>query len=415
MQHANDVRSLCTLLVLQAVVSYRSVPVILHLFQHHTPREWYWLPHFTSVINWVLRLGLGLLNQVTPLDVPWVAIIDHSIDIGTKKALVVLRVPLHKLSGALQRSDCECIGLDVAETVNGETIRDALTLIFQQAGCPVGIIKDGDATLNKGIRLWRVQQPSPVETIDDISHVVANALKKHYEGSEAYQDFVSWSSKVAKKLRQTTYAFLMPPKLRKKGRFMSIGQLAKWGYKLSERLGQLKADAGTRFIKTLAGIEPHLPFIKGFAETTGCLSDVMKQLKCKGLNAETVTTCQHKISTLTDDRMRLTLDGWLDKHQAIQQRLGIASLPVSSDVIESLFGSFKHIMSRNPKADMNRSVLLIPALCGAAHLNQQTITALLADTPHKLLQEWERTNIPYTIWKKRQKVFKLEKPKNGET
>jgi len=402
------------LLVLQAVVSYRSVPTILHLFYQHSGNDLPWQPHFTSVINWVLRLGLGLLNQTAPLDVPWVAIIDHSIDIGTKKALVILRVPLHKFSGALQRSDCECIGLDVSDTVNGETIRDVLIPIFQQAGCPTGIIKDGDATLNKGIRLWQEQQSSTVEIIDDISHVVANALKKQYEDSTAYQDFVSWSSSIAKQFRQTTYAFLIPPKLRKKGRFMSMGRLATWGHKLSERLDDLKAEGETRFMERLAGIESHLPFIKGFAETTGCLSGIMKRLKCQGLNAGTVEACRNQLSFLTDSQMRLTLDNWLNKHQAIQQRLSVEFLPVSSDVIESLFGSFKPIMSRNPQADMNRSVLLIPALCGAAHLNQQTITALLAGTPHKLLQEWEEAHIPYTLRKKRQEIFKKDKPKSGD-
>lgn len=399
--------------MLQAVVSYRSVPTILHLSHQHSASDLPWQPHFTSVINWVLRLGLGLLNQTAPLNIPWVAIIDHSIDIGTKKALVVLRVPLHQLSGALKRSDCECIGLDVSETVNGETICDALTCIFQQAGCPVGIIKDGDDTLNKGIRLWQENQSSAVEMIDDISHVVANALKKQYEDSDAYQGFVSWSSSVAKKLRQTTYAFLMPPKLRKKGRFMSIGKLAKWGHKLSERLDYLKTEGEARFMETLSGVEPHLPFIKAFAETTGCLSDMMKQLKCQGLNAKTVEACRNKLHALTDSRMRLTVGSWLDKHQAIQQRLGVTSLPVSSDVIESLFGSFKHIMSRNPQADMNRSVLLIPALCGAARLDQQAITTLLAGTPHKLLQEWEENNISYTLRKKRQEIFRKEQPKSG--
>ena len=411
LNHAGEVRSLCTLLVLQAVASYRSIPVILHLLQHHTVGGLLWQPHFTSVINWVLRLGLSLLNQVAPLSTPWVAIIDHSIDIGTKKALVVLRVPLDKWSGALQRSDCECIGLHVSEIVNGETICDALTPIFQRAGCPAGIIKDGDATLNKGIRLWQTQQTSAVETIDDISHVVANALKKQYEKRADYQDFISWSSQVAKKIRQTAHAFLMPPKLRKKGRFMSIDSLAKWGCKLSERLDHFKAEGEARIIQTLSGVEFHLPFIKGFAETTGCLSGVMKHLKCQGLNAKTANACREKLNALTDSRLRFTLLQWLDKHQAIQQRLEVGALPVSSDVIESLFGSFKHIMNRNPQADMNRSVLLIPALCGSAHLEQQKITTLLAATPHKLLQEWERANIPYTLRKKRQKAFQRKSKK----
>jgi len=63
-----------------------------------------------SVINWTLRVGLGLLRQVASISQPWVAIIDHSIDVGTKEALVVLRVPLTALSepgSAIQLGDCE--------------------------------------------------------------------------------------------------------------------------------------------------------------------------------------------------------------------------------------------------------------------------------------------------------------------
>jgi hypothetical protein len=81
-----------------------------------------WIPHFTSVINWTLRVGLGLLNQVKAISEPWIAIIDHSIDIGTKKVLAAPRIPLNIFSqrkGAVQPEDCECVGLHVSEVVNG--------------------------------------------------------------------------------------------------------------------------------------------------------------------------------------------------------------------------------------------------------------------------------------------------------
>lgn len=376
-----------------------------------------WKPHFTSVIHWTLRLGLGLLNQVKPLASPWLAIIDHSIDIGTKKALVVLRVRLDVLSdraGALQQADCECIGLQVAETVNGDSIQEALTTIFQQAGCPAGIIKDGDATLNRGVQLWRQQQSPAVEVIDDISHVVAKVLKKHYQDSPAYQAFVSWCNQAAKKLRQTTHAFLIPPKLRKKGRFMSISRLGEWGKKLAGRLQPPNGCAESGPPEVLPEIGQHLPFIQDFSHTTHHVSQVMKVLKQQGLKPETVHTCREQLKLLADANVQAALEGWLDKHQAIQQRLGARSLPVSSDVIESLFGSFKHIMTRNPQADMNRSVLLIPALCAGGHLDERQISTLLANTPHKTLLAWEQENIPYTLRKKRQEFFHGVKPKAGK-
>ncbi len=74
------------------------MPRILALFKSRTCYDINWVPHFTSVINWSLRVGLGLLNQVQPIVKPWVTIIDHSIDIGTKKVLVVLRIEVDALS-----------------------------------------------------------------------------------------------------------------------------------------------------------------------------------------------------------------------------------------------------------------------------------------------------------------------------
>lgn len=50
----------------------------------------------------------GLLQQVAPIEVPWMAIIDHSIDDGTKKALVALRIPLAALALPLARSPRCC-------------------------------------------------------------------------------------------------------------------------------------------------------------------------------------------------------------------------------------------------------------------------------------------------------------------
>ena len=407
------------LLVLKAVISYRSIPRTLKLFQAHSPLVTVRAPHFTSVINWTLRLGLGLLYQVKPLNTPWLAIIDHSIDIGTKKALVVLRVRLDVLSkrkGALKRSDCECIGLQIDETVNGETIQTALTAIFERSGCPAGIIKDGDATLNKGVRLWSEQVKTPVEIIDDVSHVVANALKKHYQKTDTYTRFTTWANQIAKKLRQTTFAFLIPPKLRKKGRFMSVSRLAKWGGKLSRRLDSNSKDqTETPLPEALSGLDQQLPFIEAFAQTTDLTSKMMSLLKQKGLNTETAQSSQSWLGQLGETTaIRPCLSAWLEKHLTIQQRLNVDSLPVSSDVIESLFGSFKHIMARNPQADMNRSVLLIPALCGGKQMTEQQISALLARTPHKALQTWEQENIPYTLRKKRQAFFNREKPKIGQ-
>ena len=53
---------------------------------------------------------------------------------------------------------------------------------------------------------------------------------------------------------------------------------------------------------------------------------------------------------------------------------------------------------------MNRTVLLIPALCGK--LNNTIITHALHQASHVDLQAWEKKQIPYTMRKKRHEFFK---------
>ena len=78
-------------------------------------------------------------------------------------------------------------------------------------------------------------------------------------------------------------------------------------------------------------------------------------------------------------------------------------LLVSSDIIESLFGKYKHIIERGPQADMNRTTLLIPALCGK--IDGPVIAQALALTTHGDIQRWEQDNIPYTLRKRRRAFF----------
>lgn len=413
-------RTLCVLLVTQAVVSYRSIPHILSLFNTQTPLNLSWIPHFSSVINWSLRLGLGLLKQVKPITQPWLAIVDHSIDVGTKKALVVLRVKLDILAQkrkALQLSDCECIGLRVAETVNGDTIALELKEIFAKSGTPLGIIKDREPALKRGVRLWSQAHAPNIEVIDDISHVMATALKKQYEKSTEYKQFNDLVNNTAKRLRQSSLAFLTPPRLRTKGRFLSIGRLGKWGKKILDVLSGKKHDQDDEILEklqaTLPDFESVRPFIMEFAKTTETVAQVMKVLKNKGLGIDTYTQCKKLTAPLPNDtEVKLSLETWLDTHMEIQKRISKNPLPISSDVIESLFGRFKHIIGRSPQADMNRSVLIIPALCGK--LDATTVCESLRHAPHAELKAWEAENIPYTMRKKRQMFFQNIEPKSGK-
>jgi|GEM_PF-5425440 len=109
-----------------------------------------------------------------------------------------------------------------------------------------------------------------------------------------------------------------------------------------------------------------------------------------------------------NSKVKKHLQQWL-QHLLIQQRLTDLPLLVSSDIIESLLGNFKHIIERSPQADMSRTTLLIPALYG--NLDKATVTHALGRARHNDLEIWEKENIPYTVlYARNVKLFCLRQP-----
>jgi len=402
-------RTLCVTMVIRGIVSFRAVPRLLAVFVPLL-RTTVAIPHFTSVIHWTLRVGVALFQQVALTSGAWLAIIDCSIDVGTRKALVVLRIPLEALQtkgGAVGLHDCECIGLEVSHTWNGWLISTALGTIFGRAGYPVAIIKDGGLDLNKGIELLRVHTPErPIPVIDDIGHYTANALKATFATDDRFVRFLKIVSRGASRIRQTRLAWLLPPKIRSKARFHSITAVATWAQHLLEFLGgpgRAKAGTDVHLARTsFAGLAPLRPFLTGFCQVAALCEEMQHVLKTQGLNQATYGLATKTLDQLPDACLVKTrLLAWCEKHIRLHRALGMGDLRllVSSDIIESLFGKFKTIIQRNPLAELNRLSYIIPLLCGL-HAPAEIDQALQACSQVEMLHHIERT-IPHTLRQQR--------------
>jgi len=399
--HNGSIQSECVELFLKTRISFRGIgKVVKHLnpFDH--------IPHFTSVINWVLRFGLSLLQQAQPISAPWIAMIDHSIDIGSKKVLVVLRVKVDvfESTDCLQLTDCECLGLHIQQTINGHQIAIALMAIFEKTGYPQVILQDGDSSLNCGVKRLLESRQLDIPIVHDISHAASAALKQALTNHPDYQTFLDLRVRFNSQFRQTDCAYLLFPKIRHKGRFMDIGKQFVWATHLLQIHQEM---SNPKLTEQFNGFQQKLfqlqEFIDEFADTTDCLNQMMKQLKMQGLNDNTFNESKHLLNPLPDESsVKTRLLQWLEQTYAISKQFS-SSLPVSSDVIESLFGLFKYLVGRNPQADMNRSVLLLPALCGQSNL--ETIQQAISQTCHMDLQGWITEHVPETIRQARNRLL----------
>ena len=416
-----SVQVLCVFLIVTCGISFRSIPKVLRALITVGVLSPLWIPHFTSVINWTLRLGTYLLSQVKPIDEQWIAIMDTSIDVGIRKAIVVLRVRLSALKergSAITLQDCQVIFLKIVESSTGEVISECLKEAFRIAGRPVAILKDGGKDLNKGTLIYREENrcKSKVGIVADLGHFIANALKAEFSKVIGFKRLLTLVYGGHKRLRQTKAAAFIPPKLRTKGRFQGISRLADWALWILDIMavpGQVKDDSTVAALRKGFPKLPQLrPFIEKFARTCKVVNEVQELLKNKGLNQETYKGSLLILQQLPESSYtRQQLQVWLIRHLGLQCRMSINQTPllVSSDAIESLMGKLKSIIGRASIGELNRMTLILPTLCG--QITPEIIAEALEYTSQADLQKTEKDVIPITLLQQRRRDQNFIKPK----
>jgi len=418
LDEARWIRTLFVYLILSCGLSFRSIPKILQSLMKFEVLKIKWIPHFTSGINWAMRVGLAKLTHIKKIDIPWIAIIDTLIGIGIPKGLVILRVPIHALQrrgSAVTLQDCEVICCEILMTCTSFEVETCLEKTFDRVGKPIAIIKDGGSDLKKGVEIFRedYSYKNLIWVLDDLGHIIANALKHEFSKLISFKRLLTLVYHGSRRLRQTVGVIFMPPVLRTKGRFQSICKLASWALRIIELMSQSGSAQEHSIISILRKAFPKLPRLRPLIERLWKTCEIMNTfqalMKNHGLNQFTYHEGIKILSELPDNSWtKQVVLAWLEKHLGIQCRLGIGQTPllVSTDIIESLFGIFKSVLKRSPLEELNRLILIMPAFCG--DLTPESIEISLNQVTHKKLKESLIEKIPTTIGQlKRQHLVQL--------
>ncbi|HZC03067.1 MAG TPA: hypothetical protein VE844_17425, partial [Gammaproteobacteria bacterium] len=111
-------------------------------------------------------------------------------------------------------------------------------------GRPAAYRKDGGRELKKAPDVLSERGlGSPV--IDDISHAVANMLKRRYETHPQFATFLSACGRVSSRLKHTVLACLTPPKVQTRSRFMNVHRLVRWADRVLGLSPAGRAPAGS--------------------------------------------------------------------------------------------------------------------------------------------------------------------------
>lgn len=363
----------------RARISFRAVSRVLHVLADGLGITKAPCPQ--TVINWVTRLSVarmqsllwfqGAARRLVPFTNGLIWMIDTSITLGAGKLLSVLALDAHhyRLAGCAPGFlHVRCVAVAVAPTWNGEGIAALLERLISVTGRPAAYLKDGGSELQKAADILS-ERGLGSEVIDDISHAVANMLKRRYEAHPQFSTFLSACGRVSSRLKHTVLACLTPPKVQTKSRFMNVHRLVRWADWALGLLPPGRAKGGSVAAKLRACLDALpacRPLIRQFRDDAVALLACQQILKTRGLTHDTLHECEPLLDTMASVRVRQEFARYLHHQLETAKALGLdrVGLPISSDPIESLFGLAKQ-HGMGPIPDANRMALRLPALCGA--------------------------------------------------
>ena len=179
------------------------------------------VPSPTSVRSWLLRIGLHQLQRPLEKAGDWVWIVDHTVQIGELKCLIIVGFRLgvwqQQEDRTLAYEDVELIGLWPVRTSTGEIVDEQLESAIARTGLPWLIISDDGRDLHRGLALFQGRH-GEVVWIYDIKHKTASLLKRELEDDPVWTAFATRANQMKRQVHQTELAFCNSPQQRGKAR-----------------------------------------------------------------------------------------------------------------------------------------------------------------------------------------------------
>ena len=359
---------------------------------------------------WLLRLGYYKLMQPQVCAQDWVWFVDHTVQLGVEKCLVILGIRLCDLpvGRSLGHTDVEALALYPVKHSDGEVVFEQLEKSVSKTGVPREIVGDHGSDLKSGIEKFCQVHPETVP-VYDIKHESALLLKHLLQADEDWEAFTGLAARTKSQLQQTALAFLAPPNQRSKARYMNLDTLMRWGRKVLEFLDSPKGAQHN----AQGRLEEKLGWVKGFRaqlqEWNALLeltTTAERVVRTQGIYRGCERVLDKQLVSLVDtprtERVREQLVNFVAS-EALKTRAGERLLG-SSEVIESMFGKLKCIERDQARSGFTALVLSIPAMVSTT--TQEVIHKALETVPTRKIAEWSKEFLGQSIQAQRKEAFR---------
>lgn len=355
-------------------------------------------PCQTTIQNHLLRVGLYLIQRTDQVRADWIWLMDHFVNAGSQKCLVVLGISLadyQRLNRPLTYSDLTIIAIIAVDQSNGEIVCSQLEQLAVQFGVPVATLSDRGSDLKKGVELFQLKQPDVI-SLYDIVHLVSRLIKSIFEADPRWEAYRKACCICANYLRQSVLAHLKPPTPKTKARYMNYDREVRWAARalwLLDRAtcGYLSDRQKERLPKAL--LEERLGWLRGYRQSVAVWLEVILvgQMICQivreqGYHRNTSAAVRCLLTSPRSEPCRKLVEQAADQIEGMCTELDAnQSLPGSTEVLESLIGKGKRLLHHN-NTSLTRQVLAIAA--ATTTITMDLVHAALSACRMKHLRQW---------------------------
>lgn len=380
---------------------------------------WVDVPHWTTGRLWLLRLGHAVLTAAKGKGADWVWLIDHSVQIGQEKCLVIVGLPLRNLpvpGECLRHTDLNLIALIPRKSWTREEVDQALEAAVASTGVPRAIVNDHGADISGGVSFFRERHPETVE-IYDAKHKAACVLKGRLEKNLRWQNFQTRLAQTRCAIQQTELAFLVPPSPKPKARFMNLKALLQWASKTTAIVQHPPAVVQERvrperLHEKLGWLQEFAADIAEWSEWQAVVNVAVAFVNQQGiyrgaagkLRAEMPRLAHASSMSLVNELVAFVAQ------QARRTRTG-ERLPGSTEVLESCFGRFKQMEKQQSRGGFTSLLLGFGALL--AETTTKAIGGAMTHSPTRQIKTWCHEHLGTTLFGQRKLAFAASATKLG--
>jgi len=399
--------------VLQAASSLRGASATIGLLSDFGP-EFVRRPAASTGQAWLLRVGLYELARPKEAADDWVWIVDHSVQLGTLKCLVIVGCRLSAWRAAnrpLELQDLSVVALEPVEKSTGAIVARQLAAATAQTRIvPRAILSDQGSDLKIGISTYREAHGDTAVTLD-IAHQTANQMKRELAADERWSKFIVAAGQAKQRLAMTPLAHLVPPTLRSKARYMNLEELIVWGRRTLRYLDDPHPVAGqaldpAALNSKLGWLHEYRAALADWNAAMTVVSGTLVYVRRAGYHsqaAEELGCCLLPAASEMAQQVALRLLEFVTQ-QSAAARHG-ERLVGSSECLESLIGKGKRLEGQHSRSGFTKMILGLAA--SVVTPTYERLTAALTHIKTQDVRHWCRTHLGTSLASQRRQAYTL--------